>query len=64
MSSGSEGGCGGGPLLPGEMGGIFLSDEPLDGLLDDLDRVIGPGGALQNRSVAPPGCVYRQPLCI
>ena len=64
MSSGSEGGCGGGQLPPEEVGGIFLSEEPLCGSLDDLDELIGPGGALQNRSAAPPDCVYRQPLCI
>ena len=34
MSSGSEGGSGGGQLPPEEIGDIFLSEEPLGGLLD------------------------------
>jgi hypothetical protein len=42
------------------MDGIFLSEPPLGCLLDDLDGLLGPGGALQNRSAAPPDCVYRQ----
>ena len=58
MSSGTEGGSAGGQLPPEEMGGIFLSEEPLAGWLDDLDGLIGPGGALQNRSATgSPPCI-------
>ena len=56
MSSEGEGGCGGGQLPPEEIGDIFLSEDALCCLLDDLEELIGPGGALQNRSAtgSPP----------
>ena len=56
MSPEGEGGCGGGQLPLEELGGIFLSEKPLGDLVDDLDGLIGPGGALQNRSAtgSPP----------
>ena len=54
MSPEGEGGCGGGQLPPEEMAGIFLSEPSLGGLLNDLDGLIGPGGALPNLQTPSP----------